>query len=370
MNGKVSNLDGSAPDTTDYANYFCTYAYLYHQKDMLEDHRRTGAYYNAVMNNRECFEGKAVLDVGAGSGILAIFCAMAGARKVYAVEATSIAMHAKNLVEGNNLGDKVEVIQGTIETVELPEKVDVIISEWMGYFLLRESMLDSVLVARDRFLKEGGSLFPSHARMYWCPIRTNITSTKVQEFEGEMERWSEFVDEMKHFYNVDMSTLNAKFQQEHHEYYLQTALWSNVVPAQVLGSPICIKQYDLLALTLEELKQPLQVSFEMTVPSKNEIEGFCGYFDVEFKGSPQNPCQSAVTLTTAPDATGCTHWGQLTFPAYPSVKMNAEGKVACNMSVTRRKENQRLLRVEITTTVKFDTDGSKDISRKFLYNVD
>ena len=48
------------------------------------------------------------------------------------------------------LGGVVEVIQGTIESVELPEPVDIIISEWMGYFLLRESMLDSVLVARDR----------------------------------------------------------------------------------------------------------------------------------------------------------------------------------------------------------------------------
>jgi hypothetical protein len=37
----------------------------------------------------------------------------------------------------------IEVVQGTIETIELPEKVDIIISEWMGYFLLRESMLDS-----------------------------------------------------------------------------------------------------------------------------------------------------------------------------------------------------------------------------------
>lgn len=44
----------------------------------------------------------------------------------------------------------IEVIQGTIETIELPEKVDVIISEWMGYFLLRESMLDSVVLARDK----------------------------------------------------------------------------------------------------------------------------------------------------------------------------------------------------------------------------
>jgi hypothetical protein len=42
-----------------------------------------------------------------------------------------------------------------------------------GYFLLRESMLDSVLVARDKFLKPGGALYPSHARMFLAPIRSN-----------------------------------------------------------------------------------------------------------------------------------------------------------------------------------------------------
>ncbi len=60
----------------------------------------------------------------------------------------------------------VEVIQGMVESITLPEKVDIIISEWMGYFLLRESMLDSVILARDRFLKPGGALYPSHARMF------------------------------------------------------------------------------------------------------------------------------------------------------------------------------------------------------------
>jgi protein arginine N-methyltransferase 1 len=48
---------------------------------MLEDHKRTGAYYNAVIQNRGQFHGKVVLDVGTGSGILAIFAAKAGARK-------------------------------------------------------------------------------------------------------------------------------------------------------------------------------------------------------------------------------------------------------------------------------------------------
>lgn len=67
-------------------------------------------------------------------------------------------VHAKKLCENNGVGDIVEVMQGYMESVELPEKVDIIISEWMGYFLLRESMLDSVLVARDKWLKPGGAL--------------------------------------------------------------------------------------------------------------------------------------------------------------------------------------------------------------------
>ena len=70
---------------------------------MLEDHKRTGAYYAAVMQNRAQFVGKTVLDVGTGSGILALFAAKAGARKVYAVEATDMAKHARRLVESNGV---------------------------------------------------------------------------------------------------------------------------------------------------------------------------------------------------------------------------------------------------------------------------
>ena len=58
-----------------------------------------------------------------------------------------MADHARTLVAANGLADVVEVMRATAEDVELPEKVDIIISEWMGYFLLRESMLDSVLKA-------------------------------------------------------------------------------------------------------------------------------------------------------------------------------------------------------------------------------
>lgn len=54
-----------------------------------------------------------------------------------------------------------------VEEITLPvDKVDIIISEWMGYFLLYESMFDSVLYARDKWLSEGGILLPNRAKMY------------------------------------------------------------------------------------------------------------------------------------------------------------------------------------------------------------
>ena len=55
------------------------------------------------------------------------------------------------------------------------------------YFLLRESMLDSVLVARDRFLAPGGSLFPSHARLYLAPMRSTHAHHRKAEFQVHIQ---------------------------------------------------------------------------------------------------------------------------------------------------------------------------------------
>ena len=51
----------------------CTTCLCPVQKQMLCDVRRMDAYYHAIMDNADCFKGKVVLDVGAGSGILAIW---------------------------------------------------------------------------------------------------------------------------------------------------------------------------------------------------------------------------------------------------------------------------------------------------------
>jgi protein arginine N-methyltransferase 1 len=116
------------------------------------------------------FEGKTILDVGTGSGVLSLWAAQAGAAKVYAVEYTDMAIHARKMVEANGMSHIIEVIQSSVEELELPCKVDIVISEWMGYFLYYESMLDTVLYARDRYLAPGGLIFPDKATMMICGI--------------------------------------------------------------------------------------------------------------------------------------------------------------------------------------------------------
>lgn len=106
----------------------------------------------SMIDNPQLFKDKVVLDLGSGTCILSMFAVKAGARHVYAVEKANVAKFSKKIVEENNMSDRITVFHGMIEEIQLPSKVDIIVSEWMGYFLIYEAMLDSVLWARDHWL--------------------------------------------------------------------------------------------------------------------------------------------------------------------------------------------------------------------------
>ncbi|XP_059638032.1 protein arginine N-methyltransferase PRMT10 [Cornus florida] len=336
----------------DFANYFCTYSFLYHQKEMLSDKVRMDAYYRAIFENKHHFHGKTVLDVGTGSGILAIWSAQAGARKVYAVEATKMSEHARELVKANNFQDVVEVIEGSMEDVTLPEKVDVIISEWMGYFLLRESMFDSVICARDRWLKPTGVMYPSHARMWVAPIRSGLGEQKMNDYEGAMHDWFWFMKETRKYYGVDMSVLTKPFSEEQKKYYLQTSLWNNLHPEQVIGTAAIIKEIDCLTATVDDILN-VTASIESSITAEDtRLCGFSGWFDVHFRGSKENLCQTEIELTTAPSEDNGTHWGQQVFLLQPSTSVTKGDNLIVNFSMNRAKENHRLMEVELICDIR------------------
>jgi len=359
-------MQGTEADkAADYANYFCSYAYLYHQKQMLMDHNRMRAYHSAIMSNKHLFEGKIVLDVGTGSGVLAIWSAQAGARKVFAVEYTDMAKHAKNLVAANDLSDVVEVIQSSVEDLQLPCRVDIIVSEWMGYILLRESMLDSVIRARDRWLAPGGAMFPSHATMYFSAISyEEDRETKCNEYQSSMRDWRSFLEQMQSLYNVDMSVLTPPFKKEQQDYYIYSGLWTELHSEHVVGQSVVIKHLDLRTCTLKDSECVDPVPFQLTVPFPARVSGFAGWFTVDFNGSVENPVQRRVVLSTGPEA-GNTHWGQQVFYLKNAIDCSSGQGIRGVVSMTRQEKNKRLYNLNLN----FSVDGIEDNEQKLVYEI-
>lgn len=169
----VENMDIEKEEeehnTKDLDYYFRSYSNVGIHEEMLRDKERTLSYRAAILRNRHLFKGKTVLDVGCGTGILSLFAATAGAAKVYAVDMASITNQAKRIVKENGFEDVIEVINGKIEEIVLPvDTVDIIVSEWMGYCLIYESMMDCVLFARDKWLRKDGKgmILPDRAKIY------------------------------------------------------------------------------------------------------------------------------------------------------------------------------------------------------------
>ncbi|CAE6434378.1 unnamed protein product [Rhizoctonia solani] len=130
----------------DDTHYFDSYSYNEIHAVMIQDSVRTSSYATFILSNPQIFKDAVVMDVGCGSGILSMFAARAGARKVFAIEASGIGLKAEQNFKDNGYEDTITLIRDKVENISLPEgytHVDVIISEWMGYCLLYESMLDS-----------------------------------------------------------------------------------------------------------------------------------------------------------------------------------------------------------------------------------
>ena len=295
---------------------------------MLKDTVRTRTYQAAIESNPFLFKDKVVLDVGCGTGILSLFAARAGAKHVYGVECSAIADQARQIVADNNYSDRVTIIKSKIEEIEaLPDgvtKVDIIISEWMGYFLLYESMLDSVIYARDRWLcKEHGLMFPDSATLYCCAIE-------------DADYRAEKIDFWDDVYGFDFRSIKKLAITE--------PLVDCVDPEQVATDAAVVKTFDISKMKKEDAA--FASEFQLTATRNDYLHALVAFFDVTFSGC-HHKRGVPLGFSTGP-ASRPTHWKQtvLYFEGPPLV-INAGETVRAKLSCAPSAGNPRDLDIEL-----------------------
>lgn len=306
--------------------YFDSYSHFSIHEEMLKDEVRTRTYQKSILLNKHLFRDKIVLDVGCGTGILSMFCSQAGAKHVYGVDCSSIVEQAREIVKANGFEDKVTLIRGKVEEVELPvEKVDIIVSEWMGYFLLYESMLNTVLVARDKWLAPGGLLFPDKATIYVGGIEDG------QYKDEKIAFWD-------NVYGFDMSCIKKVAMLE--------PLVDTVDEGAVCSEFTPVLSIDLNTCTVEDLT--FKVPFSFTFNRKDYCHAIVAYFDVDFSA-----CHKSVQISTGPQDP-YTHWKQTVFYLSNVLTVDEGETMSGTLHCRPNEKNER----DLDITIDYEFNGA------------
>lgn len=134
---------------------------------MIADRSRAAAYKQALLKALK--PGAVVLDLGAGTGIFALVATQLGARKVYVVEPDDVIQLAREIAADNEVIDQIEFLQDLSTKINLPEQVDVIVSDLRGVLPLFQHHIKSIIDARQRLLSPGGLLIPERDTL-WAAV--------------------------------------------------------------------------------------------------------------------------------------------------------------------------------------------------------
>jgi SAM-dependent methyltransferase len=267
---------------------------------LIADEARTSAYRNAL---REVVRpGDVVIDLGAGTGILALFACELGARHVFAIEKGDVAHAAEYLVRERGLTDRITVLHDNSRNVTLPERADVLVTETLGMLAFDEGILGSVIDARARLLRPDARLIPQRIDLLIAPIEDDDAYASVAW-------WNEPQD------GLDLSALQP--------------FAANTIQPRTIAIESCIAE-PAIAINADLSTSFVNGRASFIATRDATLHGFAGWFSATLSASAQ--------ITNAPGSG--THWSQAFLPLREPIVLHAGDAIvidlACNDSALWR----------------------------------
>jgi protein arginine N-methyltransferase 1 len=239
---------------------------IYDYGGMILDEGRSQAYAESL--KRLVTKASVVVDIGTGTGFLAVLAARHGARKVYAIESGDAMQLGRSVAAQNGLAGRIEFLQGFSTEIVLPEKADVIVSDLHGVLPAHQRSLFSIMDARDRFLAPGGCLIPARETLWAALVEA---PTLHHEIAGV---WGADV------FGIDMTAIRPAA--------VNTWRKTRLGPPDLVTSPVCWAVLDYAALHTPDLRG--EAVWE--IRDRRTAHGVCAWFDwngadgVSFSNSP------------------------------------------------------------------------------------
>ena len=237
---------------------------------MLNDRARTGGFLKAI--GRVVRPGDVVLDIGTGTGVLAVGAARAGAGRVYAIEAGAMAGVARGVIEANGVADRVAVVEAWSTQLKLPERADVLLAEIIGEQPFQERVLEVTRDARARLLKPEARLIPSRLRVYGRPVGIPA------EFLASRLLTAATVDRWRAWYGLEFGPLVEAASGLSHVLMLDPES-ARSLPS--IGEPLLLADVDLA--TFEEVKIASTLISRAT--TSGELNGVVVFFELDLAPS-------------------------------------------------------------------------------------
>lgn len=242
--------------------------------------------------------GDMVADLGSGVGVLGLFCLEAGAAHCWGIDSSEAIHLARESMERAGLAERYTCIADTTFRTELPQRVDLIICDHVGYMGIDYGIIPLMRDARRRFLKPGGKMIPQALDLMVAPVASDACHTKARMWGDdaipEPYRW------------LDELSCNVRYRH-------------NFEPVDLLGAAVHLGRVDFAE------DEPGLFRFEavLKVAEAGRFDGFAGWFDCQLAGD--------IRMTNSPLDPASIQRPQAFFPARESFAVEAGNEVRVSL---------------------------------------